>query len=68
MSYIWPGMKKISYEEAIKCFEDELVYLLYDDDTEAAVDGDKEEAIRRIDEHHKYGGEFGIEKEDNNEF
>lgn len=59
MGYQWDGMQKITYEEAVKLYTENLdgVYLLYDDDTEGAA-----ESLDEIENHNSYGGEFGYEK------
>ena len=57
MSYNWDGMVVIDKEEAIERYmDDKEVYLLYDDDTEAAA-----EMFVDILEH---DGDFGYEKGD----
>lgn len=53
--YFWSGMKKISSRTAPDLFRrNQLVYLLYEDNTESEVI-DEDEII-------KHCGEFGIEK------
>lgn len=50
-------LRKISYKEAVKRFnEDKEVYLLYDDGTEGLA-----ETLEDMERHHKNGGEFGVE-------
>lgn len=57
MGYTWDGMTKVSYEEAFKMFKNnEAVYLLHDDETEALVTD-----LKDIIEHNTYGGEYGYE-------
>lgn len=57
--YLWEGMKKITFEEAIKKnFFSEPLFLLYSDGTEAEAQTPSE-----IVTHYENGGEFGIEKE-----
>ncbi len=60
MSYKWKGMQKVNYKEALKLFDNgkKEVFLLYDDDTESAVEYD----VNRIHEHYLHGGKFGYEK------
>ena len=56
--YNWNGMKKINYKEAMEQFNsNKEVFLLYEDNTESAVETD----INDIHEHHRNNGEFGIE-------
>ncbi len=56
--YLWDGMKEVSYNEALKLFdENKCVYLLYEDNTEAQVENNDD-----ITKHYNNGGLFGIEK------
>lgn len=56
-SYSYEGMKKVTYEEAISRFNENLnIYLLFDDNTESLV-----ESIDEILDHEKNSGEFGYE-------
>ncbi len=58
--YVWPGMKKISLEEALKRYKsNESVFVLYDDNTESEIGWEGAEEEMR--EHAKNGGEFGYE-------
>ena len=54
--YLWLGMEEISYELAVKLFNMQEVYLLYEDNTESLA-----ENIDDIENHYKNGGKFGIE-------
>lgn len=58
MGYKWEGMKKITYEEALKEYRkgNLAIYLLYDDDTEGLAESESD-----IHEHQKHYGEFGYE-------
>lgn len=60
MTYIWEGMKKISFEEVKQLCLDGIggFYLIYPDNTEADAYGSTWEEIER---HYNNGGEFGIE-------
>ena len=58
--YSWSGMKKINLEAAKEYYKTEngpIVFLLYDDGTEAEAT-----SIAGILYHGEHGGEFGIEK------
>lgn len=55
--YLWEGMIKISYEEAVKRFSGDEVYLLYSDQTESLVC-----ELAEIEGHESNGGEFGYER------
>jgi hypothetical protein len=53
--YMWSGMKKINRQSAIdRVRRNQLVYLLYDDNTESEVIEENEIL--------SHSGEFGIEK------
>lgn len=57
MGYSWEGMKKISEEEAKRRYrEDEEVFILYDDDTEGAIEDENVFNENWIDQ-----VEFGVE-------
>lgn len=57
MAYTYEGMTKISFQEALERFRDnEEVYLLYDDETEALAESEAGIML-----HHSYEGEFGHE-------
>ena len=58
--YIWEGMEKISYEEALRLMKKHgqgAVYLLYPDETEGQC-----ESVEQLEVHHDRDGEFGVEK------
>lgn len=56
--YSWPGMKRLTFLDAIYRFalENKSVYLLYPDNTEAEANN-----LEEISEHQKNGGQFGYE-------
>lgn len=54
--YKWLGMEEVPYEVALNIADETGVYLLYEDNTESLA-----ENIDDIKEHYKYGGKFGIE-------
>lgn len=57
MGYSWEGMKKISVEEAKRRYrEGEEVFILYDDDTEGAIEDENVFNENWIDQ-----VEFGVE-------
>ena len=57
--YRWGGMQPLTKSEAQKMWkENREVFLLYPDDTEAAVWSELD-----FDEHEERGGMFGIERE-----
>ena len=57
MGYSWEGMKKISVEEANRRYrEGEEVFILYDDDTEGAIEDENVFNENWIDQ-----VEFGVE-------
>ena len=53
-------MEEVSYKEALELFEEKEVYLLYEDNTEAQAEEQKD-----IIKHYNNGGRFGIEKRKN---
>lgn len=58
--YSWEGMKKISKEKAIELFKagnSGMVFKLYDDNTEAAI-----ENLEDFDDENFNDGDYGIEK------
>jgi GrpB-like predicted nucleotidyltransferase (UPF0157 family) len=57
LMYKWDGMQKVTYEEALDRFPNKVVYLLYDDNTEALVNEELD-----IHKHWKANGEFGYKK------
>lgn len=64
MGYTWEGMTKISYEEAVKRWNNkEEVFLLYDDESEGLVEESMGDwtALEAIKHHYEAGGEFGYE-------
>lgn len=56
--YSWPGMKRLTFLDAIYRFalENKSVYLLYSNNTEAEANN-----LEEISEHQKNGGQFGYE-------
>ncbi|MBK5239774.1 MAG: hypothetical protein JJD95_00990 [Clostridium sp.] len=62
--YKYKGMKKLTIEEAIQAYKDNdkgMIYKLYDDNTEAAI-----EDIKEFEDDNFYDYEYGIELEMNN--
>ena len=55
--YLWDGMTEISKEDAEKLYTTKEIFLLYPDDTEAAVT-----SFDEIGRHYKLGGKFGVER------
>ena len=60
MAYTWEGMKKISFYEVKEMWRkgNKGFYRLYEDETEASVELDTWDDIKK---HYDLGGEFGIE-------
>ena len=55
--YTYQGMTKISFKQALELFRnDEEVFVLYDDNSEALVK--REDDLYK---HNEHGGEFGVE-------
>lgn len=54
MGYTWPGMKKLSKQQAVELFDTSWIFLLYNDESETEA--------KTIEDVKQHKGEYGIPK------